>query len=962
MARMVYIDVLKSTCMAIVVMLHALEIAGACRLECNWTQPTFYFEYMSGLFFMISGIVNAMSVCGRLERSGSRLAVLRSQGIRGIVLAIVGVSMQSVERMLRPLLRPDTPFAAQTVRDLVDEGVYTRFVSGLYSAISDPRALAFHGLCTFLSACVLVAVAQLVPANQPRGRTAAAAPALVLLLAVAVLAAHPSLRRAADRATCCRVEVGADCKDTATADVDAALRVRVPARCEVVVGNGTAAAGSPFDPCDFDVSVGGSLAHGYLPPCEWRAVSSATAAAIMNASHWEVPPSSDRLCERTMVRRIRSECVDGGPWKLWKAQAADGHGPNATGDGASVLTCVHLATSGACPQQWSELREWNRLDGDGGDVPAADEPIAEWCPLACMPWLCANSRERREQEAAIAADLELSRVAEAEAEKPPEERERLEASRRRVSSQEERLAAERRQRLSDRGVPAEEEGRGAASARATAGSTPPPSVSAADEAGEMSLVRQELYCRQDLTSKLLGQARRVHGLPHAQLGKLWCPKVVESAVTGMREVVASACKRVVWWENVAMTLEGKGATERALGVALQLTFGLHGILSYLAASLAGVAVGMHLHLFGPTRRLFLCGSACCLASFAVGLHATYELRKPHEIEGEYTAQPAADAFLRCGSHNRLLWGAADMGIILLGVGLVDAVPARREAWARATSRYQQLGAMSLTMYAWGDLAGRACYVPFAQYAQQAQLVLGGITIDDVRAPDSRPKEVPLGPSRTSLAEDFLLMAFLITVVVGYVCLFALWRRVAYAGSFEWCLGKLLGTAKATCVEQLAPRPRQTSASAATAAAPTPAVARPDGRGTCAPGERGGASAPSSTAAREPGDDDVATVWIWILTITWTPSAMWAVVCHYSLAPSMDDFYHKHNATHFFLAPPTAEVRLAAERDGAPDGPPVRLTISALVFLVTYVVPVTTCLLRLGWLRYTHGGRVKRKLE
>ena len=109
----------------------------------------------------------------------------------------------------------------------------------------------------------------------------------------------------------------------------------------------------------------------------------------------------------------------------------------------------------------------------------------------------------------------------------------------------------------------------------------------------------------------------------------------------------------------------------------------------------------------------------CALSFAVGLLVTYELRTSKGEQGAFTSQPAADAFMRCTSHTRLLWGAADMAIILLGIALVDAVPSRRAAWVRATPMYKRLGEMSLTMYAWGDLIGRFCYIPFARYARRS---------------------------------------------------------------------------------------------------------------------------------------------------------------------------------------------------------------------------------------------------
>ena len=396
MGRMIYIDVLRSTCMAIVVILHGLEITNACKLECNWTQPAFYFEYMSGLFFMISGVVGGLSMCGQLERHGRCLPVLRSHLLRGIVLAAIGLSMQSVEKILRPLFSPEHPFEGVT-RLLDVERVRRQYIDGLYVAISDPRALAFHGACTFLSACALALVVRLLPSRRPPGgsqpgsSTAAApralasssAPAALLVLAAAVLIAHPPLRRLADEAACCHEQ---KCKNTDTAQINRGIKVRVPSRCQLVLGNGTRASGSEFDPCDFDARFDTSVAAGgveralYLPPCG-LAEASAALAALMNATHYEVTPTLASPCERA-PRRMRASCTDGGPWRAGEHPPTNPTNPTKPTNptNPTALSCAELAADGLCGASWATVGQ--RVAGGLPVELPHDEPVAEWCARA----------------------------------------------------------------------------------------------------------------------------------------------------------------------------------------------------------------------------------------------------------------------------------------------------------------------------------------------------------------------------------------------------------------------------------------------------------------------------------------------------------------------------------------------------------------------------------------------------
>ena len=75
-------------------------------------------------------------------------------------------------------------------------------------------------------------------------------------------------------------------------------------------------------------------------------------------------------------------------------------------------------------------------------------------------------------------------------------------------------------------------------------------------------------------------------------------------------------------------------------------------------------------------------SAAAVAAFAVGLQLTKQLRRAEAVEGHPQPMPSADAFLRAGVHQRLLFGAIEVGIVLVLLGAVEASPQRR-ADARA---------------------------------------------------------------------------------------------------------------------------------------------------------------------------------------------------------------------------------------------------------------------------------------
>jgi len=163
------------------------------------------------------------------------------------------------------------------------------------------------------------------------------------------------------------------------------------------------------------------------------------------------------------------------------------------------------------------------------------------------------------------------------------------------------------------------------------------------------------------------------GLPPADLGAIWCPEITISEVTRRPEVVARVCQRQPWyrtkftrehsynhtartWQtsrDAAPRTAGAVYLVRATGAALQLLFGLHGATAYLAPTLAGCALGAHIHTRGGVSwRLLAAAAACISAAACVGVRALYLLRKKAASPGAFPEQVAEDALERGASQVR----------------------------------------------------------------------------------------------------------------------------------------------------------------------------------------------------------------------------------------------------------------------------------------------------------------------
>ena len=106
--RILGVDMYRATALSMVLWLGLLEATEACgEDECNWTQPLHYFEQLSGLFFLLSGLGNAVSILRNLQR-GYR-GCCRSSGLRLGGAEDLTQLIQTRQRML--------PSSVSTLRD-----------------------------------------------------------------------------------------------------------------------------------------------------------------------------------------------------------------------------------------------------------------------------------------------------------------------------------------------------------------------------------------------------------------------------------------------------------------------------------------------------------------------------------------------------------------------------------------------------------------------------------------------------------------------------------------------------------------------------------------------------------------------------------------------------------------------------------------------------------------------------
>ena len=134
--RLVVVDVFKSMALIIVLVLEMLAVPLSCRgVDCNWTQPLFYFEYMSGLFFVIHGLGIGLSVCRQV--TSHRTGVMRLVLARSLVMIIAGAICQSAQQWLEQQVPRQRSKPTGTTQDGEGGGQRRSFCEGLSTLRND---------------------------------------------------------------------------------------------------------------------------------------------------------------------------------------------------------------------------------------------------------------------------------------------------------------------------------------------------------------------------------------------------------------------------------------------------------------------------------------------------------------------------------------------------------------------------------------------------------------------------------------------------------------------------------------------------------------------------------------------------------------------------------------------------------------------------------------------------------
>ena len=392
--------------------------------------------------------------------------------------------------------------------------------------------------------------------------------------------------------------------------------------------------------------------------------------------------------------------------------------------------------------------------------------------------------------------------------------------------------------------------------------------------------------------------------------------------------------------------------------ALQLLFGMHGIFSYWAVSLVGVAIGHRFHHDGgitpPLLRWCLVGS---LSAIAVGMGLMVQLRrriidgadvdvvtgvsqldemalnlagpKAHSPDAIRHGWPAADSLMRSAPHTRLITGGTDMIILLCAFYFVEVVPSRRAVWEVASIPMRRFGEVSFSIYAWHDVILKLVHMPFAHFASAHNMTTrgGGVTLctncTEAELEASREEE---HRHRQDAGEALLLLLFLATVLYALRIALWVWSLVGYACSFEWAVGKLLGAAghHSTTKPAQASRPITTRHDVGSG---TPALA-------------------TATARTTATWEEWGTFWGLCLSWTWMWPIAWGVVCTQTIAPAVLDEFYEAGATNLLTT--------AAK--------PPRYKLSVLVVCAFYLLPLAASSVAVmcgGWRgrKGTRGGDV-----
>ena len=348
--------------------------------------------------------------------------------------------------------------------------------------------------------------------------------------------------------------------------------------------------------------------------------------------------------------------------------------------------------------------------------------------------------------------------------------------------------------------------------------------------------------------------------------------------------MAEVCALIPWWGRDGFTRElAARVSNRQLPLVwlLQLLAGPSGVVGFGAATLAGAAIGCHIHNDGGkvTRSLLMHGGLCCAVAFGAGLFLTcWLLVRPQGMP----PGPAEAVFTLGNANARLLWGGVDAAILLICLG-IGRHPARVEVWERCSRALRRFGRLSFTLYACERTVAKAAVVPLVLVAK----FVGWLPVRDA--------SLSLA-FRNGAAHELLAFAHAAAPVASWAVVLAAWERAGFVGSFEWA-----------CRAAASPRPA--------------------GSGSPAPGR-----ATSSERVTATGKERTHMLCVWLCLI-WTPALAWSALASCVVAPLVQDYEWSTGAMallHDARDYPAADPRIGLHR---PKMSFVLFTYSALIALV-----------------------------